>query len=167
VGRGDALDLGCGAGRDTRWLLQQGFRVTAVDQNPDAFLYFHDILQARLTLVQSSIETFTLETYNLINAQWSLPFIRNDLFEETLSKIKQALRPNGVFTGQFFGIHDTWNTPGTTMTFCTREQAQHFLDDLSVITFWEEDKDGETALGQLKHWHIFHFIARKLTTPSA
>ena len=31
VQRNDALDLGCGAGRDTRFLLQQGFRVTAVD----------------------------------------------------------------------------------------------------------------------------------------
>jgi len=161
VRRTDALDLGCGAGRDTRWLLQQGFWVTAVDQNPDAFLYFQNVQRDQLTLVQSPIETFPFETYDLVNAQWSLPFIQNDLFEETFTKIKQALRPDSIFTGQFFGIHDTWNTPGTTMTFCTSEQAQQFLHDLSIITFWEEDEDGETALGVLKHWHVFHFIARK------
>ena len=157
----DALDLGCGAGRDTRGLLQHGFHVTAVDQNPDAFLYLQDLPQERLTLVQSSIETFPLETYDLINARYSLPFIQNALFEETFGKIKQALRPDGILTGQLFGVHDTWNTPGTTMTFCTREQAQWFLHDLRIITFWEEDEDGETALEQLKHWHVFHFIARK------
>ena len=161
VRRADALDLGCGAGPDTRGLLQHGFRVTAVDQNPDAFLYFQDILQERLTLVQSSMETFPFETYDLINAQCSLPFIRSDLFEETFGKVKQALRPDGIFTGQFLGVHDTWNKPGTTMTFCTREQAQWFLHDLSIITFWEEDEDGETVLGVPKHWHVFHFIARK------
>ena len=157
----DALDLGCGAGRDTRGLLQHGFHVTAVDQNPDAFLYLQDLPQERLTLVQSSIETFPLETYDLINARYSLPFIQNALFEETFGKIKQALRPDGILTGQLFGVHDTWNTPGTTMTFCTREQAQWFLHDLSIITFREEDEDGKTALEQLKHWRVFRFIARK------
>ncbi len=161
VRRTDGLDLGCGAGRDTRLLLQQRFRVTAVDRNPEVFSYFRDIPPEQLTLVQSLIETFTFETYDLVNAQWSLPFIQNDLFEETLTKIKQALRPDSIFTGQFFGMHDTWNTPGTTMTFCTGEQAQWFLHDLSIITLWEEDEDGETALGDLKHWHVFHFIARK------
>ncbi len=88
------------------------------------------------------------------------PHGRNSV-EETFGKIKQALRPDGILTGQFFGVHDTWNTPGTMMTFCTREQAQKFLHDLSIITFWEEDEEGETALEQLKHWHVFHFIARK------
>ena len=161
VRRNDALDLGCGAGRDTRGLLQQGFRVTAVDQNPEAFLYMQDLLQENLTLVQSSMETFPFATYDLINARYSLPFIQHDLFEETFGKIKQALRPDGIFTGQLFGVHDTWNTPGTTTTFCTREQAQWFLHDLSIITFLEEDEDGQTALEEPKHWHVFHFIARK------
>ena len=161
VRRTDALDLACGAGRDTRLLLQQGFHVTAVDRNAEAFSYFRDMPQEQITLVHSSIENFTFETYDLINAQWALPFIQNDLFEDTLTKIKQALRPDGIFTGQFFGIHDTWNTPGTTMTFCTQEQAQQFLCDLSIITFGEVDEEGETALGRSKHWHVFHFIARK------
>ena len=32
--KGRALDLGAGAGRDTRYLLEQGFQVTAVDRDP-------------------------------------------------------------------------------------------------------------------------------------
>src|SRR5215470_20121911 len=137
VRRNDALDLGCGAGRDTRFLLQQGFRVTAVDRNPEAFLRLQDISSDQLTLVQCSFETFSFGTYDLVSAQWSLPFIQSDLFEETLHKIKQSLRPDGIFTGQFFGVNDAWNTQDKTMTFCTQEQAQSFLYDLNIITFWE------------------------------
>jgi hypothetical protein len=132
-----------------------------VDRNPDAFLYLQDIQQEKLTLVLSTVETFSFENYDLINAQWALPFIRNDLFEETLSKIKRALRSDGIFTGQFFGVHDTWNGPSATINFCTREQAERFLQDLRIIVFREEDADGVTALDEPKHWHVFHFIARK------
>src|SRR5438270_3010127 len=33
---GDALDVGAGAGRDTAYLLERGWRVTAVDSSPAA-----------------------------------------------------------------------------------------------------------------------------------
>ena len=49
------------------------------------------------------------------------------------------------------------------MTFCTREQAQRFLHGLNIITFWEVEEDTETTLGEPKHWHVFHFITRKLS----
>ena len=161
VQRNDALDLGCGAGRDTRFLLQQGFRVTAVDRNPEAILHLQDLSQDQLTLVQCSFETFRFGTYDLVSAQWSLPFIQRDLFEGTLHKIKQALRPDAIFTGQFFGIHDTWNVQGSERTFFTREQAQGHLRGLQIIAFWEVEEDTETTLGEPKHWHVFHFIAKK------
>ena len=161
VRRNDALDLGCGAGRDTRFLLQQGFRVTAVDRNPEAFLRLQDISSDQLTLVQCSFEAFAFGTYDLVSAQWSLPFMQSDLFKETLDKIKQAVRPDGIFTGQFFGVNDAWSAQRETMTFCTREQAQQLLHDLHSIAFWEVEEDTETTLGEPKHWHVFHFIARK------
>ena len=53
-----ALDLGCGAGRDTRFLLEQGFRVTAVDVDPHAVALMAGFSQDRLRVVQSSFEIF-------------------------------------------------------------------------------------------------------------
>lgn len=32
---GDAVDVGCGTGRHTRWLVERGHRVTAVDSSPE------------------------------------------------------------------------------------------------------------------------------------
>ncbi len=86
-----ALDLGYGAGRDTRYLLGQGFFVTAVDSDPHAIALLADLPQDRLRAVQSSFEEFRFETYDLINAQFALPFVPKEHFNEVFGRVKRAL----------------------------------------------------------------------------
>lgn len=160
-----ALDLGCGAGRDTRYLLEQGFQVTAVDADANAMAILATFpYQERLRAVQSSFVDFPLENYDLINAHFSLPFLPREQFYAVFEKVRQVLNPDGIFVGQFFGIHDQWNTPEQAgkMTFLTREEALQALEGLDVIEFEEEDVDSVVADGSPKHWHVFHSIARKL-----
>jgi len=161
--QGHALDLGCGAGRDTRYLLAQGWFVTAVDSDPHAIALLAELAQERLRIVQSSFEHFVYgnEVYDLVSAQFSLPFNPRASFPSIFTRIKQSIKPGGLFTGQFFGIRDEWNTQGNDMTFLTQEQAEELLSDLKVREFTEEDKMGNTAAGVLKHWHVFHVIAQK------
>lgn len=161
--REDALDLGCGAGRDTRFLLEQGFTVTAVDNDPHAIALLADLPQNHLRVVHSSFEAFDFETYDLVNAQFALPFIPEEHFHLIFAQIKQALHAGGLFVGHFFGVHDEWNTPGNQMTFLTREQAEAELKGLRVLEFREEDVDSHIADGSPKHWHVFHIIAQKET----
>src|SRR6266849_5994068 len=104
--QGRALDLGAGAGRDTRYLLEQGFRVTAVDADPRAVALLSALPQARLSVVQSSFEDFAFAIYDLISAQFALPFIPRGRFADVFARLKAALAPGGVFAGQFFGVHD-------------------------------------------------------------
>jgi tellurite methyltransferase len=155
-----ALDLGCGAGRDTRYLLDQGFYVTAVDSNLHAIALLADFPQDRLRAVQSSFETFEFETYDLINAHFALPFTPKERFHQVFARVKQALNPGGIFVGQFFGVNDEWNTPENHMTFFTMEQAEDELKGLKVVEFREEDVDSHVADGSPKHWHVFHIIAQ-------
>ena len=159
--RKDALDLGCGAGRDTRFLLKQGFTVTAVDNDPHAIALLADLPQNCLRVVHSSFEAFDFETYELVNAHFTLPFAPQDRFHEVFARIKLALNAGGIFVGQFFGVNDEWNTPGNRMTFLTREQAEAELKDLRILEFREEDVDSHVADGTPKHWHVFHIIAQK------
>src|SRR5690242_18599651 len=74
---GRALDLGAGAGRDTRYLLEQGFTVTAVDADPHAAAYLATLPQDRLRVVQASFADFEFvpASYDLISAQFALPFV--------------------------------------------------------------------------------------------
>ena len=162
---GQALDFGCGAGRDTRYLLAQGWSVTAVDREPAAIALLAELPQEQLRVVQSSFEDFAYghEMYDLVSAQFALPFIPKMHFTAVFTRIKQAITPGGMFTGQFFGIHDEWNTPDTDMTFLTREQIDKLLGDMQIKDITEENRIGTTAIGGSKRWHVFHVIAQKGT----
>jgi trans-aconitate methyltransferase len=161
---GQALDLGAGAGRDTRYLLEQGFIVTAVDADPNAAAHLAALPQDHLRIVQSSFEgfEFAAATYDLISAQFALPFVARDRFFEVFARLKAALAPAGVFAGQCFGMRDQWNVPGHAMTFLTRGEVEGLLSGLDIIALDEEDADGQTADGSPKHWHAFHILARRL-----
>jgi len=165
---GRALDLGAGAGRDTRYLLEHGFQVTAVDAEPGSMALLAALPQDHLQVVQSGFEDFDFApaTYDLISAQYSLPFMPTEHFSTVFGRLKAALVPGGVFAGQFFGVHDEWNNAerAHAMTFLTRAEAEDLVSDLEVIELTEEDADGHTADGSPKHWHIFHILARR---PSA
>ncbi len=158
-----ALDLGSGAGRDTRYLLEQGFRVTAVDGDVNSMTILATFPQERLRAIHASFVDFAFESYDLINAHFCLPFLARDQFYTVFGKVRAALNPGGIFVGQFFGIHDQWNTPerAGAMTFLTREEAIEALQGLDVIEFEEEDIDSVVADGSPKHWHVFHIIARE------
>jgi tellurite methyltransferase len=160
---GRALDLGCGAGRDTRYLLSKGWHVTAIDREDASMAALAQLPQDNLRAVQSAIEDFAFEpaAYDLISAQFSLPFIPPTHFAATFTRIKQSLKPGGIFTGQFFGVHDSWNSPEFNMSFATQQQAEELLDGLQIMELIEEEKEGKTALGEPHHWHAFHILARK------
>ena len=91
-----ALDLGCGAGRDTRYLLEQGFQVTAVDADANAMAILVTFPQERLRAVQSSFVDFAFERYDLINAHFSLPFLPREQFYAVFGKVREALDPEGI-----------------------------------------------------------------------
>jgi SAM-dependent methyltransferase len=158
---GEALDLGCGAGRDTRYLLSKGFEVTAVDREATAIAALADLPTNRLCLLQSAFEEFRFVQYDLVNAHFALPFLKKEAFFTVFARLKGSLKPGGLFVGQFFGVHDTWNVSTNDMTFFTCEQALAELDGLKIVAFEEEDIDGRTAEGTAKHWHIYHIIASK------
>lgn len=161
--RNNVLDLGAGALNDSIYLLGEGFKhVTAVDKEPMALEIAKNLPSDKFEYVIKSFETFEFpkEKFDLINAQCSLPFISPKKFDETFKKIILSLKLGGIFVGQFFGDRDGW-IKDMNMTFQTREEVEKLLSDFEVLSFEEEEEDKVSAVGKLKHWHIFHFIVRK------
>jgi len=157
---GDALDVGAGAGRDTAYLLEHGWRVTAVDASPAAVKLLRGIgPEDRLRVVRSPAEDFEPETYDLVNAQFSLPFIAPARFVATVSRLQGAVRPGGVMAVTFFGPRDEWNVPGAEITFTTKDEVERLFDGWHVVELTEVEQDGTTATGGAKHWDVIHVIA--------
>lgn len=159
----EALDLGAGALNDTKYLIAEGFKhVTTVDKENLAGDILQTIPSDRISYIVSSFDDFpfVINKFDLVNAQYSLPFNSSDTFLEVFDKIKESLKSGGIFVGQLFGVRDTWNKEETTMTFHTKEEVEKLISDMEIIEFTEEEKDDMPAVGDMKHWHVFHIITR-------
>lgn len=157
---GHALDLGAGALVDSKYLLEQGFDVTAVDSSPQVAEYARG-LGDRFHLVTSTFGTYDFppEAFDLINARYALPFNPPETFDTMFEHLKASLAPGGVFIGEFFGPQDSW-AGREGMTFYAKEDVERLLSPLEVLHLEEERKKGTTALGKEKFWHVFHVIAQ-------
>lgn len=160
-----AVDLGCGSGRDTLELLRLGWRVLAVDREREGV----ERLQKRVPPhqqpnLQTCVTAFEglrdLPACDFINASFSLPFCAPTHFTRLWEIIVRAIRPRGRFAGTFFGEHDSW-AQDPSMTLRTRIQLEALLEPFEIEELLEEESDGETALGDTKHWHTFEVVASK------
>lgn len=164
--RHHALDIGSGSLNDSFFLLREGFQsVTAVDPAPQALRFSLDHQHENLRFVSGKIEEFDFSgsPFDLINAQFSLPFISDEqAFHGVWERIGQSLVSGGIFCGQLFGVNDEWNHDASRMVFHTRDQVDDLLTLFHKIKLLEKEGAGKTGLGQSKYWHVFHFIVQKL-----
>ncbi|HUI33999.1 MAG TPA: methyltransferase domain-containing protein [Stellaceae bacterium] len=159
-----ALDAGAGALNATKYLLSAGFaHVTALDSAPASQKAAEELPPDCVTFVLSRFEDFSYpaNAYDLVNAEFCLPFIRREEFAAVFAALLGAVKPGGLFTGQLFGPRDSWNTPESGMNFHSREEVERLLHGWDIVELEEEDHPGKTKLGDAKHWHIFHILARR------
>jgi tellurite methyltransferase len=159
-----AVDLGCGDGRDVIEILRRGWKVVAVDAEPEALrqLSARKLAEGEcLTPVLARLEDVPLPLgVLLVNSSFAMPLCEPGRFHDLWSRIRDALPAGGRFSGQWYGGRDSWRgRPG--MTFLERTEAMAMLDGLDIEMFEEEEADSVTPRGKPKHWHIFHVVARK------
>ena len=154
-----ALDLGCGAGRDTRALVAAGFdEVVAVDKYPLAETYVARNIapedSPRLTFLPGAYQdAFPAGSFDLINAQLTLTHNTRDVFDEVMHTIRQRLKPGGLFVGNFFGDRHPYNRPGESLTFLTREEVSVLFASMKYLRLDEHEEEGpEPYAGEPWHW---------------
>jgi|SRR3989344_5000789 len=158
--KGKALDLGAGALNDSRFLVENGYEVVAVDMNQNIHTYARNIPSIRVHVSSFNNFPFPKETFNLVSAQYALPFNPPSSFDVVFGKLTKSLKRGGIFTGQFFGSRDSWSK-NKNMTFHSEESIKNLLEQFTIIHLREKKKFGKTVLGKKKFWHVFDVIARR------
>lgn len=161
----NAIDLGCGAGRDTVYLIRNGWKVLAIDKENTSKIISSNLNEEEkksLSFQCQNFENIVLERNNLLVANFSLPFCDKKYFMKFWNKIVSSIIEDGYFVGNFLGTNDSWANDKTQMVFLSKKQVLNLFDNIfDIIEFEEIEKDEKTALGKIKHWHIYQLIAKK------
>lgn len=155
---GVALDFGSGGLKDSRYLAEKGFSVFALDKEFPDIPNDLGIIRAEGAFEEAG---FGEASAVLINAQFSLPFIEHKEFQRIFNDLYESLQPGGIFVGNLFGIHDDWAKEGK-LVFHSKEEVLRLLKSYQITLFREEEYDKKPAIGGMKHWHVFSFIAKKV-----
>jgi SAM-dependent methyltransferase len=157
---GLALDLGAGSGLGTRVLLDHGLQVLAIDAEADGLAR----LKARCPEAetrQSTFENLELvpESFDVVAGIFSFFFVGPADLPAFWATVTGSVKPGGILPGQLLGPNDTWVERGYS-TF-PKDDLATLLDGFEILFYEEHDRDGTTAHGTQKHWHVHHIVARK------
>lgn len=159
---GFAIDLGCGAGRDSLEILKRGWDLLAVDRELAGLKQLQEkaVPGAKLQTCCHAFEKMALPPALLINASFALPLVKPGDFCAVWRKVATAILPGGRFAGQLFGVRDSWNGVKE-LSFHEAAEVEALLRGFEVEMLEEEEEDSVTVRGEAKHWHLFHIVARK------
>jgi len=164
-----AIDLGCGAGRDTTPLLAAGWQVLAIDREAAALEALEaatpSALRPRLVTRQARLEATSLPAAELIIASFCLFFLdRQAVLQDLVARVAAALVPGGRFAGHLLGPRDSWVAAGRTLGIdCAGLDA--LFRGFAFEVLQAEENDGVTPRGKAKHWHVWHINAIKRQQP--
>lgn len=132
------LDFGCGSGRDTRYFLNKGYSVDAIDGSPELCAYAskHTEIQVQCHLFQELDEE---DRYDGIWACASILHVPKAELTDVFRRMIRALKVEGVLYTSFkYGdVEGTRN--GRYFTDFTSESFHEFLQqfsDLELIDEW-------------------------------
>lgn len=154
-----AIDIGCGAGNDTIHLLNNGFKVTAIDNEPQV----KELLQNRITddknleIIIDDFSKVQLHKADLIFANFSLFFVKKD-FNLFLENVIKSINKKGFFVGNFLGPEDDWKK---SKAIVEKEELLNYFSDFKIMYFSEEKYYQDTISKKNKFWHVYTIIAQR------
>ncbi len=102
---GNAIDLGCGVGRDTVFLIKNNWNVTAIDRENIKELIeqkMTDKEKNKLKFICGDFEDIHIEKNDLVVANFSIPFCNKNYFDKFWTKIVESISDDRLLCRKFF-----------------------------------------------------------------
>ena len=155
-----AVDLGCGSGNETIYMVKKGINVLAIDRQLNKNFILDRLSENErklITLKECSFEKVKLPKTELLVAFFSIPFCNPNSFDDLWNKIYNSIEDDGYFVGQLFGDRDAWNVVDTINTFPI-EKVKEYLKKYKIIKLEEVEY---VRKSDNKQWHFYDIIAQK------
>lgn len=165
IERGYALDLGCGAGVDAKYLAENGFKVEAVDFSDVSVKQTKKMCEdLGANVRKEDISNFKIEQkkYSIIISWNSLPFLSSKKAKLVLKNIQKGLVSGGLFVFGIFGPEDDWAKNKKKMSFFSLDEFRKVLSDMKFIEVIEKRETALSVEGENKFWHKITGVAQKM-----
>jgi 2-polyprenyl-3-methyl-5-hydroxy-6-metoxy-1,4-benzoquinol methylase len=136
----NALDIACGNGRHSRYLVSLGFKVDALDISSVAIAQLQGIENINAKEVDFDTYTLDKQKYDLITVTY---FLERRLFSQMI----EALKPNGILIMETFIHHEKNERIPSNPAFRLNEGElkDYFAEKLEIIyleEWWDKDYQG-------------------------
>lgn len=106
----EIVDLGCGVGSDTLYLIERGYKVLSCDFSKEALKNIEDNISGSKTMYLNMLEKFPFldNSKDLIIADLSLHYFSSEDTIHIMNEIKRVLKPNGVLLARVASVKDVY-----------------------------------------------------------
>ena len=132
------LDLGCGIGADTLYLIERGYKVISVDYSKEAINNINMNIKGGEGKVLDMNEKFTFEdnSFYIIVADICLHYFNEEKTKHIMREIKRILNKNGILLARVSTINDKYFGAGSGYEL---EKRYYDLGSWAQRYFNEED----------------------------
>ena len=128
-----ALDIACGTGRNTHYLVEKGFCVDAVDLSDYALSQIQE--RDEILKIEADLDSYTLE-----KERYDLIVNINYLNRRFFPQIKEALKEGGVVIfSTFIVAHGAFENPKNPEYLLRKNELLHAFIGLDIIYYEEQD----------------------------
>ncbi len=136
--KGKVLDFGCGSGRDTKYFLDKGFRVDAIDGSAEFCRLSSEFTGIDVKQMLFS-ELDTEEIYDGIWACSSILHLPKNELRDVIGKMIRAAKTNGyIYTSFKYGVFEGYRNERffTDFTEVSFEQFIREIPGVKIIDYW-------------------------------
>ena len=141
----NVLDFGCGSGRDTKYFLQAGLHVTAIDGSEEMCRCASEYtgIKVQHMLFQELSEK---NTYDGIWACASILHLSKEDLHQVILKTADALRTGAISRYVYTALHGgsimrKWTNDGRMMIICCNDSTHPFIFKIERIDILENEED--------------------------